>query len=251
MKINTNINILGGLPDWSLIQYYYENQKSGEINNNGKIFSSIKTDKSIKRFERAIRETFLSFKNKNLECLFDSLITKEHISRDTLIFLFWNASLNNDLLHFINSSVFFTAFFAGRISIRNDEVVACINELRNKELELKEWTENTIKTTASKYLTLLKKFGLLEGGQTKNILHPFLSEKMFVIFVYWIVSVSEKSNIMNSPWLPYGFMENETFIHRLKQRQFAAYFNIYFTGDNLKIEPILKYSDIYDAITRN
>ncbi len=250
MKINSDINVLGSLPDWNLISYFYKKEKY-DNSEDVKLITSIKTEKSVKRFQKAISVTFLSFKSKKIELLFNAILNKEDIGKDLLIFLFWNASRNNDLLNYINTNVFFTAFYSGIITIKSDEVVACLNELKNIETDLKKWSESTIKTSASKYLTLLKKFGLLEGSKTKNILYSFLNKKMFVIFAYWLVEVSEKSNLINSPWLPYSFMEKNIFIDRLKEKQFTDYFNIYFTGDNLQIEPKLNYQEIYDAVTRN
>lgn len=96
MKINIDINILGSLPDWELINYYYHNPQAVLP---GKDFGlTIKTEKSIKRFKRAIQTTILSFKNEKIKNIFDSIIVNEGISRDFLLYLFWNASLNNELL---------------------------------------------------------------------------------------------------------------------------------------------------------
>ena len=251
MNINSDINVLGSLSDWNLIVYYFN--KKYNLNANQKVSSitSIKTDKSIKRFEKAINSTLLSFKSKNIELLFKALMQKEGLSKDTLLFLFWNAAINNDLLHYLNDNVFFPAFYSGRIAIKYDEVVACLNELKNSEPELKKWADSTLLITASKYLTLLKKFGLLEGGKTKTILHLFLNDKLFVIFVYILIAISEKSNLLISPWLKYGFSEHQFFIERIKKKQFTSYFNIFYTGDNLKIETLIEYKNIYEIITRN
>jgi hypothetical protein len=248
MNINTDINILGSLPDWNLIIYYYEKKYESR---SGKEETSIKTKKSIRRFKRAIEGTFISFKSEKFKILFDSLIRNEGISKDFLYLLFWNASLNNELLHAINMNVYYEAFYSGRVVVRNDEVSSYLNELKNSEPQLQKWKQSTINITASKYLTLLKKFGLLEGGKTKSILHPFLNDKMFVIFIYWITAIEQGSNLLRSEWLSYGFMETELFLERLKKKSFTDYFNIYYTGDNLKIETKIEYENLYEIITRN
>jgi len=248
MNINTDINILGGLPDWGLIKYYYE-KKYDLIS--GKEETSIKTKKSIRRFKRAIEETFISFKNEKIKILFDSLIRNEGISKDFLYFLFWNASINNDLLHAINMNVYFEAFYSGRVALKNEEVSSYLNELKISEPQLQKWTLNTINTTASKYLTLLKKIGLLEGKQIKSILHPFLNDKMFIIFIYWLTAFEESSNLLKSEWLKYGFMETELLLERLKKKSFSKYFYVYYTGDKLKIETIIEYEQVYEIISRD
>jgi len=248
MNINTDINVLGSLPDWNLIKHYYEIKyklKSGKEN------TSIKTQKSIKRFKTSIENTFLTFKNEKIKTLFNSFIQNEGINNDFLYILFWNASLNNELFHAINSSVYFKALYNGRVALKKDEVSSYLNELKISEPQLQKWTSNTINTTASKYLTFLKKFGLLEGKQIKSILHPFLNDKMFIIFIYWLTAFEESSNLLNSEWLKYGFMETELLLERLKKKSFSKYFNIYYTGDNLKIETIIEYEQVYEIISRD
>ena len=100
MIINTDINILGGLPDWKLI-YVFLNEDLKTIRATGGIRSvtTIKTDRSVVRFEKAITNTLLKFKNEDVESLFRSIIMAEEISADSLLFMFWNASSNNELLH--------------------------------------------------------------------------------------------------------------------------------------------------------
>ena len=74
---------------------------------------------------------------------------------------------------------------------------------------------------------------------------------MFVIFIYWITAIEQGSNLLRSEWLSYGFMETELFLERLKKKSFTDYFNIYYTGDNLKIETKIEYENLYEIITRN
>lgn len=247
MKINTDINVLGSLPDWNLIQVFLT-EDMVSIKEKGGIhtYTAIKTDKSVMRFEKAIKATFLNFKNDNSKSLFHSVINANAISNELLFLLFWNASVNNELLNYLNSKVFFPAFYSGRVSIKNDEVVACIRDLKETEDDLKKWSEITITTTASKYLTLLKKFGLMEGSINKSIIHPNLSDTMFVLFTYWLTANSAKPNVLNSEWLQYSFNEKQTFIEKILQKKFSKYFNVVYTGDKLSIEPIISYESIYE-----
>jgi len=244
MKFNTDVNVLGGLPDWELITYFY--------NKTNYHFSTfIKTEKSIKRFKKAILNTLLTFKSLKLESLFKTLLINEGISKNLLLFLFWNASLNNELFRYLNENVYFPALYSGRYSLKSDEVVACLMDLKDREQELRNWAESTIKTIGSKYLTLLKKFGLLDGKNTKIINQPFINNKMFVIFVYWLIEVNQGGNMINSAWLKYGFTEQALFIERIRKKQYVKYFNIYFTGDKLQIEPLIEYGKIYENIAGN
>jgi hypothetical protein len=249
MNINTDINILGGLPDWNLVLLFLSRnidsmRQEGGVN----AFTSIKTDKSVVRFEKAITATLLKPLNFNIEFLIRDTLQAEGISKDSLHLLFWNASFNSDLFRYLNEHVYFVSFFSGRITIKPDEVAACLKDLRERESELKAWSDYTLEKNASKYLTLLKKFNLMEGSQKKTILHPYLNDKMFVLFIYWLKAVEEKSNLLESEWLKYSFCERPIFIERLLQKKFSNYYQLQYSGDKLKIETLIPYENIYHAI---
>lgn len=248
MNINSDINILGSLFDFNLVLHFLENKLSNtKIKAPGYTFTTIKTDKSVKRFEKAISETLLTFNQTNKYLIINAL-KEEKISSDTLLLLFWNASYNNELLHYLNSNIYFLAFFSGRVSIKQDEVTSCLKDLKERELELKKWSDLTIGTTASKYLTLLKKFQLMQGSLNKTIIHPYLSDKMFILFIYWLKSIESNPNLLESEWINYSFLEKSFFVERVMQKKFTKYFQINFTGDKLKIETEIPYSTIYDVI---
>ncbi len=245
MKINTDINILGSLQDWNLIKHFYV-----QTNIDYKLQTPIKTEKSVQRFSKAIINNFLTFRPVQTEQLFVSLLHDSGIDSDMLMFLFWHASYNNELFHYLNTQVFFPAFYSGRVSLKADEVMACLNDLKTRESTLREWSDSTISTTASKYLTLLRKFGLMEGSATKSIVHPHLSDAQFVIFVYWIVAVSEHNNLLKSNWLKYSFSELQPFLDTLMQKRFSRFFHLNYTGDKLNIKLLIPYENIYDNINQ-
>ena len=249
MIINSDINVLGSLPDWNLINVFLK-QSISSIRLNGGLqsYTAIKTDKSVKRFEKAISVTLIKFCNAEVEALVRNMLEGEKLSNDSLLLIFWNASFNNELLNYLNTEIYFLAFYSGRISIKHDEVVACLKDLKEREVELKKWSDSTLQITASKYLTLLKKFHLMEGSLNKTIIHPYLNDKMFILFVYWLKGIESKSNLLDSEWLKYSFCERSVFIERLMQKKFAKYFELNYTGDKLKIETTVLYEKIYHAI---
>ena len=249
MNINTDINVLGSLQDWNLINVFLKDsivtlREGGGVNT----YTAIKTDKSVKRFEKAISGTLIKFCNTKIESLVRNTLTGEEISNDSLLLIFWNASYNNELVNYFNTQIYFPAFYSGRISIKQDEVIACLKDIKEREIELKKWSDSTLKITASKYLTLLKKFHLMEGSLNKSIVHPYLNDKMFILFVYWISAIESKSNMLESEWMKYSFCEKSVFIERLMQKKFAKFFQLNYTGDRLKIETTVPYSIIYNAI---
>ena len=78
MTINSDINILGGLPDFNLIPLFLdESMQSLNLKSGAHSYTPIKTNKSIKEFERVIKKSILIFKNKECEYLLRSILTKE------------------------------------------------------------------------------------------------------------------------------------------------------------------------------
>jgi len=249
MNITTDINILGGLPDWELVKVFLTGSVESMKSRGGTHgFTQIKTEKSVKRFEKAIKQSLLKFSNKDSELLFHKLLNEKGICNDTLLVLFWNGSLNNDLLHYLNDKVYFPALYSGRASLKNDEVEACLKELQATNKQIASWSDITIATTASKYLTLLKKFTLLEGGQKKSMNHPLLDDAVFVLFIYWLSGISEKANLIDSPWLNYAFSERNHLIDKLLQKKYSKYYNVTYLGDKLTIETTVPYAELYDKL---
>ncbi len=252
MTINSDINVLGSLPDLNLISLFL-NDSIESLNKSGghRSYTAIKAEKSVQRFEKAITGTLINFKNKELEHIFRSIVSTESISNDSLFLIFLNASINNELLNYLNESVFFPALYSGRVGIKTMEVTACLNDLKQIESDLQKWSDSTIETTASKYLTLLKKFNFMEGSINKTIAHTYLNDKMFVIFIYWLLTVEEKPNVLESLWLKYCFLEKQSFKERVMQKKFSKYYNLNFNGDRMKIEPIISYQNIYNELTKS
>lgn len=237
--------MLGSIADLSIIQLFLKQiGKSSSTKKSQQSKTNIKTERSYSRYQKAITHTLLSFPNKNVESLIREAIQAESITKDTLLLLFWNASYNNELLRYLNFNVYFPALFSGRAVLRNDEIVACLKELKETEPSLQKWTEKTITTTASKYLTLLKKFNLLEGRLKKTITHHHMSTKAFVFFVYWLKAVDPKPNILSSEFLPYSLMETEILLKQSLLPHYKKWFQVTFTGDRLSISPTLPYEEV-------
>lgn len=248
MRFNSDINVLGSISDLNLIVVLLREKTKLLNSNSQRSFTNIKTIKSYKRYEKAINNTLLKFNNQNIEFLVRKVIENEGISFDSLLLLFWNASVNNELFDYLNRKIYFPALYSGRVVIKKDEVLACLKELELEDESMPKQADSTVDTTASKYLTLLKKFNMMEGGVKKTILHNHISDKALILFIYWFLAVETKSNVLDSKWLQYCFLEKTIFIQRIMQRKFMKYYNLNYSGDNLKIETSLSYEVIYDEL---
>lgn len=245
MEINTDINILGGIPDYNLIRVYIageaKDMSSDEIQHK---YTSIKTEKAFKRFHRAIDKCMNTFKSTDLKDMTQSLCSMQDLDETMLLLFFWNISLNNELFAYINESVYFPILFSGRTTVTSDEVLGCLKELKQNEASLQKWSDSTMSVTASKYLTVMKKLGLLDGSIKKKILYKNLTDKQFIVFTYWLMQAEESTNIGDSRWMKYSFMERQYFVERCLQHKYANFININFNGEILRAEPKLSYKEI-------
>lgn len=245
MDINSDINILGGMPDYNLIRICIAGEAKDRSSSEVQLqYTSIKTEKAFKRFQKAIDKSMNTFKTDQLKEMIQSLCYEQDLDETMLLVFFWNMSLNNELFAYLNENIYFPVLYSGRTTLTAEEVSACLKELKYNEAELQKWSDSTIDITASKYLTFLKKLGLLDGAIKKKILYKNLTEKQFVIFLYWLMQAEASTNIADSRWQKYSFMEKEYFIERCIQHKYTKYININYNGDILRAEPILQYEEV-------
>lgn len=244
-RYNSDINILGSIPDYSLIIVSVANDFS---QNDAAIQNFIfRTSKTLPRFQKAIRNNFFQFKNDDHQSLFRNAIMSEQLSQASkLLLLFWQLIYSNALFADITREVFFHYFYAGRISLVKDDVLVYLNHLKSTSLNIQGWSNKTIETIASKYLTILKKLGLAEGGLRKEIVHPYMEDALFVYFIRLLVITHSERNIVKHPDLLHGFMDESQIIAKLKRASNQEYWNINQIGNDLTIE--LKNYELYNRL---
>lgn len=241
-----------GLSDFRLAVFLLQKSLRTESEEHSdQVTSGIKTQKSFKRYEKAIQTTLIHFCNSSVEALIRSVLVSDRNAQEISCVLFWNASFNNELLDYMNRNVYFPALYSGRAAIKADESLACLQELKHTEPALQNWSDDTIRTTARKYLSLLKKFDLMQGGVKKTISNPVINDHLLILFLYWLAAVEPNANLLESRWLPYAFMEKELFVQLVMQKKFMKFWNVTYSGDKLRLEPILKYEELYDELAQS
>ncbi len=239
---NTDINIIGSIPDYSLIlktlKLHSKNSDKIEemiIKNNEFDF---RTEKSRKRFLSGVESAFLNFKNKEHKKLIKALFNTELTRENENMILFWQFSINNKLFFEITKEVFFKEYYSGKVSFSKEYIIAFIKDLISKNENLKgKWSETTINTIASKYLTILKKLGLVEGSKVKKFKNIYLSDESLLIFLQIIKIIEPLSvNILKSMYLEFSFVSKENLFFRIKTFAKKGLVNMNFDGKILKIE---------------
>jgi hypothetical protein len=251
---NTAINIIGGLKDFSVIfkaidSYFSQNVTLDELVKQRNEFS-LRTEKSRTRIERAVRQEFLTFENEDHQNLIRELFTERVPLNDKELALFWQFALNNILFRDITSQVFMKTYYSGRVGITSNDVIAYLKEVvrQNKALDIK-WSENTIKTLASKYLNLMTKLSFLSAGRVKSFRHIRPSSEAQVLFLYFAkLSNPGVNNILTNKLLPLGFIPSEDIHDKLKRLSLKGFFDMSFTGIELNINLTHSYKGICNVL---
>ena len=239
---NTDINIIGSIPDYNMIykaiKLYSQHQELLEdaiIKNNEFDF---RTEKSRKRFLSALYSAFLSYKNPNHKILIENLFASDTCQSTLYFVLFWQFSIINELFFEINKDVFIKNYFYGRTTLSTDNVVAYIKELISKHIELKgKWSEVTVATIASKYLTILKKLDLVDGSIKKVFKNINVSNDALLVFIELILAVDTGlSDFTSSKYFTLAFMSKDEFLGRAKELALKGKINMQYNGISLKIE---------------
>ena len=254
MHYNTDINIIGSIPDYHLIYkalpLLLNDPKELEnilVTNNEFDF---RTEKSRKRFLSALNSAFVS-KNKTTDELASDLML--HFKNDEnaqAVLLFWLFNMNNKLFFELNRDLFLKYYFQGRAELPKEAVIAYIKDLISRVDDLKgKWSEITIDTIASKYLTILKKLKLLEGNQKKKFTLIRVSDELLAVFIHLIdLLENRKGNFLEDDFLGFTFISKDNILDRLKRIGKKDWVKINFNGVTLQVESVFNNNNIIDGI---
>lgn len=255
-KINSDINIIGGIPDFSLIEMALAQFAKGKgqldlkelvVTNNAFDF---RTESARKRFLGAVSGSILVFANDNHKVLVNNLFSSsghESLKRKAV---FWQLLAGNELFRIISKNVYARAFFSGRATLTGNEIFAYLKDLQATSPELMSFSDSTLDRIASKYLTILKKLGMVEGMVKKRILSVRLSEDEILFFVYFILSADDATrDILKNPFREFFFLEKADLVQALKSIKFMPFIDIEVTGEALNVKLKLSPKELMDVIS--
>lgn len=196
-----------------------------------------RTEKSLKRFIAGIEACILKFHSEShKKMFFEALANKELSLQERLIILFWQMTYSNALFSRITAEVFMKAVYAGRITITAEEILAFLRYVKETEPDELQWSEETLKISASKYLTILKKMGLADGKVRKTIIHPVITSTLFVYYIRFVQQVCPEDRTLHNPYMIFSFSEEQSIITRLKKIENIKYWDISQIGNEITID---------------
>lgn len=256
MNYNTDINIVGSIPDYHLIYKALplllndpaELEKILVVNNE----FGFRTEKSRKRFLSVLNSAFVT-NNKDINELISALMTFYNNDENAQAILsFWMFSINNKLFFELNRDVFLKYYYQGRAELPKDTIIAYIKDLISKNSDLKgKWSEITIDTIASKYLTVLKKLKLLEGTNKKKFTLISITDELLAVFIHLInLSEIKKANFLDDEFRDFTFISRENTLDRLKKIGKKDWIKMSYTGTSLNVEASFEINTIINGIYR-
>ena len=255
-KINTNINIIGSIPDYQFIYDVLRNlsRNASEdeicetfINRN---IYSIRTVESRTRFLNGVKSAFWHFKNNDHETLIRSLYNSSGLENTKRFSLFWILVINNMLFENITINAFIKAYRSGRVQIHNDEIVGYLNHFRETNDIIKKWSDSTIDMVSSKYLTFLKKIDFVKGRQKKEFKYIQIDDTSIIFFIYLLKAIAPKQHdILKNKYIDFIFIEKNNLPVVLKKAKYTDYFNMQTTGKNLLIDLKYNFGELINVIS--
>lgn len=233
MKYNTDINVLGGVPDYpAMIRFVTDS-----LGSHSEQEFAFRTENATKRFVAAIERSIISCKNnEHRKLFFDALQSNDLLLDQKYIVIFWQLIVNNDLFRDITANYYLRMLYAGRVSLNTDEILSYIYELRRENPNELQWSEATLKITASKYLTLLKKVGLAEGDKSKTIKYQNIGDDLFIYLVRLSQVIYPEDKTISNPLLKFAFLDEVSLINRLKAIRFTELWSLAQLGNQVSIE---------------
>lgn len=252
---NSDLNFVGSIPNYDLlflalskINRKDRNKEIEEILVTRNLFD-FRTEEARGRFFRMIKSTIFNTFSKEQNDLLASVFDENCSFQNKNIVLFWQLCLSNRLFRDISVNVYLKNYFAGRSHLNTRDVEDYLFHLKETDPTIGSWSDSTINTLSSKYLTILKKINLLEGRMKKQILPVSIDNNTMVLFVYLIKSInSDNFNFLDSEYFQLSLMSRDTFLSFAKKVGNMSFWDMTFDGTVLKLTLKQKPNNIVHAL---
>ena len=233
-KYDSGVNIMGSVPNYNVMLDYISDTYGNTEGSTGAF--EFRTEKSLQRFVSAIESCILKFRNDTHKKLFfDAIADKTFSVQERLVILFWQLTYSNLLFSRITAEVFMKAVYSGRVTIMAEEITNFLRFIKETESGELDWSEDTIKISGSKYLTIMKKLGLADGAIKKSIVHPVITNNLFVYYIRFIQTITDDKTLHN-PYIIFSFSEEQNLISRLKRIENIQYWDVTQIGKEITID---------------
>ena len=255
-KTNTDINTIGGIPDYAMI-YDVLRMLSADVPAS-KIEKTvvtdnlygIRTENSRRRFLSVIKSAFWKFENDAHETLIRTLFQASGFETTKRLALFLMLAVNNTLFENITRHVFIKTYFSGRVQISSADISAYLRHACETDAVTRKWSDTTLNTVASKYLTFLKKIDFVTGRQKKTFKYIRFDNTSLIFFVYLLKAADpDQADLFKNRYCDFLLIEKASLLDILKKAAFSTFFDIETAGTDLKVNLKCKYEELFHVIS--
>jgi hypothetical protein len=257
LKYNTDINFFGGIQDYHMIHESLRSYFNGESDLKKRFvvdnIFGIRTEEGRGRFYRGIKSSILTFQTPSHEKIYQSFFSTLDQALPYNFLIFWQLSMNNRLFNILSKNFYLKYYFNGKLSITSQDVFYFLQELKEQDENFKNqnWTKKTTEPVASKYLTILRKLGFVEGVQKKQLLHIQISDQEFALFLHLLIAIyGEGTNYLNNEFNTFSFVSKESFNERVKRVAQKGLIGMEFSGTKLSLQSKFKLNELADGLFR-
>ncbi|MEF8847440.1 MAG: BrxA family protein [Candidatus Paceibacterota bacterium] len=206
------------------------------------------TTNARNRVLTSVRRSFLSFNSKVRKRSFLETISAldEKAKREVLFYRLCRRSYTS---YRITLKVFVPAYNDGIEFLKKEKVIEFLKRKKETTKSVEKWTESTINTVGSKYLTTMKKFGYLSGRQKKKI-NYFSPELESVTYAIYELLDRDKTpkKIINSDRLKLFMLQKRDILNYLERIGSTGYIKFGRAGDLYEIHPMARFEELHNAI---
>ncbi|MFA9518473.1 BrxA family protein [Halopenitus sp. H-Gu1] len=115
-------------------------------------------------------------------------------------------------IHLVTLDFLYPEFGRGTLSVQAKDIVSFIESIQEDYADLRDRSESTINEAATKYLTALRNYGLLEGTQRKEFAVTYVPDETVAYVVYRLFQKGAKSAsdvIQHDDWKLFLINESE------------------------------------------
>lgn len=150
-------------------------------------------------------------------------------------------------IRLITIEFLYSEFQRGTLSIQAEDIVTFINSIKDDYADLRDRSDSTINEAATKYLTSLRNFGLLEGTQRKEFAVTYIPDETIAYVVYRLFdeeATSASEVIEHDDWKL--FLMDESEVQRRIRDISPQYINYEKRGSTERLR--MKYDTIDELI---
>ncbi|QLG49572.1 BrxA family protein [Natrinema halophilum] len=150
-------------------------------------------------------------------------------------------------IRFVTLDFLYPEFERGTLAVQATDIVTFIESIQDDYADLRDRSESTINEAATKYLTALRNYGLLEGTQRKKFAVTYVPDEAVAYVVYRLFQKGAKSAsavIEHDDWKL--FLMNESEVQRRIRDISPQYVSYEKRGSTERL--ITKHDSIVDLI---